>query len=174
MPALLNTVYNRGKSITVIMDNRVTAMTGHQENPGTGLTLQGQPAPQVELEPLVRALGVPAVSTVDAYDLRAVDAAFKAALAREEPAAIITRRACVLLPEARRQSRPLRVNREKCIACWTCSRIGCPALRRSDEVYAKTGRAKSDIDPLLCTGCEVCAQVCSQDAILFRAQLADS
>jgi len=171
MPALLNTVYNQGKSITVIMDNRTTAMTGHQENPGTGHTLQGQPAPQVEIEPLARGLGVQRVQTVDAYDLKGVDAALKEALAHEEPAVIITRRECALLPEARKRYRPLRVDRSKCIACWTCFRTGCPALRRSDEIFEKTGRAKSDIDPLMCTGCEVCAQVCPQSAILFRSQL---
>jgi len=128
-------------------------MTGHQENPGTGHSLQGQPTPQVEIEPLVRGLGVQRVHAVDAYDLKGVDAAFKDALAHEEPAVIITRRECALLPEARKRYRPIRVDRSKCIACWTCFRIGCP------------------IDPLMCTGCEVCAQVCPQNAILFRAQL---
>ncbi len=171
MPALLNTAYNKGKSITVIMDNRITAMTGHQENPGSGHTLQGQTTPQVAIEPLVRALGVSNVRTVDAWDLKGVDAAFKDALAQEEPAVIITERECALLPSARKRYRPLRVDRSKCIACWTCFRTGCPALRRSAEVFEKTQRAKSDIDPLLCTGCEVCAQVCPQNAILFRAQM---
>jgi indolepyruvate ferredoxin oxidoreductase alpha subunit len=171
MPALLNTTYNRGKSITVIMDNRVTAMTGHQDNPGTGRTLQGEETPRVALEPLVRALGVSHVRTVDAYDVKALGEAFQEALATQEPAAIITERECALLPAARRKYLPLRVNREQCVACWTCFRIGCPAIRRSDEIYPKNKRAKSDIDPLLCTGCEVCAQVCPQNAILFRAQM---
>ena len=171
MPALLNTVYNRGKSITVLMDNRVTAMTGHQENPGTGHTLQGQQTTEIELEPLVRALGVKSVHTVDAYDLGAVKDAFANCLASDEPAVIVTRRECALLPRARRTYRPLRVDPAKCVACWTCFRVGCPAIRRSEEVFEKTGRQKSDIDPLLCTGCEVCAQVCPQNAILFRAQL---
>ena len=171
MPALLNTVYNKGKSITVIMDNRVTAMTGHQDNPSTGKTLQKEEALEIEFEPLVRAMGVNEVYTVDAYDLDGVKNAFKQSLESDEPAVIITRRECALLPQARKKYRPLRVDREKCVACWTCFRIGCPAIRRSDEVFEKTNRQKSDIDPLLCTGCEVCAQVCPQNAILFRAQL---
>jgi indolepyruvate ferredoxin oxidoreductase alpha subunit len=172
MPALLNVAYNRGKTITVIMDNRVTAMTGHQHNPGTGYTLQGEKTVEIELEPLVRAMGIPHVRTVDAYDLKAVQEAFEEALAKEEPAVIITRRECALLPEARKRYLPLRVDRSKCIACWTCFRVGCPAIRRSDEIFEKNKRQKSDIDPLLCTGCEVCAQVCPQHAILFRAEVA--
>ena len=171
MPALLNTVYNRGKSITVLMDNRITAMTGHQQNPGTGRTLQGKKTLEIEFEPLVRAMGVNEVHTVDAYDMDAVKDAFTQSLASEEPAVIITRRECALLPQARKNYRPLRVDPEKCVACWTCFRVGCPAIRRSEEVFEKTGRQKSDIDPLMCTGCEVCAQVCPQNAILFRAQL---
>ena len=171
MPALANVAYNRSNVVTVILDNRITGMTGHQQNPGTGHTLQGENTLEIEFEPLVRALGVKEVHTVDAYDMDAVKEAFTQSLASEEPAVIVTRRECALLPQARKNYRPLRVDPDKCVACWTCFRVGCPAIRRSEAVFEKTGRQKSDIDPLLCTGCEVCAQVCPQNAILFRAQL---
>jgi len=177
MPALLNVAYNRGKTIVNIMDNRITAMTGHQHNPGTGQTLQGQDAAAqdaaaVELEPLVRAMCFEQVTTVDSYDYRAVESAFKEAASRDGPSVIITRRECALLPQVRRTYLPLRVEASKCIACYTCIRTGCPALRKSaTEVYEKAGKPKSDIDPLLCTGCQLCAQVCPAGAILFREQV---
>lgn len=172
MPALLNVAYNRSNVIVNIMDNHVTAMTGHQDNPGTGKTLQGRETPEIELEPLVRAMGIEHVTTVDSYRYAEVEAAFKAALTRDEPSVIITRRECALLPHVRRNYVPLRVDTEKCIACYTCIRTGCPALRKNpNAIYQKTGRPKSDIDPLLCTGCELCAQVCPTGAILFRAQV---
>ena len=171
MPALLNVAYNRSNTITLILDNRTTAMTGHQEHPGTGHTLQEQEASRVELEPLVRAMGVERVHTVDPYNLQQVEDALRACLASEGPAVVIARRECALLPEARRHYLPLQVEADTCIACGTSRKVGCPALQRSEEVYAKTGKAKTAIDPLLCTGCEICAQVCPVNAILFRAQL---
>ncbi len=172
MPALLNVAYNKSNVIVNIMDNRVTAMTGHQHNPGTGKTLQGEDVPQIEFEPLVRAMGLEHVTTVDSYRYAEVEAAFKAALERDEPSVIVTRRECALLPQARKNYLPLRVDTNKCVACYTCIRTGCPALRKSTtEIYEKTGKPKSDIDPLLCTGCELCAQVCPTGAILFRAQV---
>lgn len=175
MPALLNVSYNQSKVVVNIMDNRITAMTGHQGNPGTGTTLQNQTTFEVALEPLVKAMGFQHVVTVDPYQYKATEQAFKEALARDEPSVIITRRECALLPEVRRTYMPLRVDTDKCVACYTCIRTGCPALRKNpDEIYAKTGRPKSDIDPLLCTGCELCAQVCPTGAILFRSQIQES
>ncbi len=173
LPALLNVVYNKSRVITVIMDNRSTAMTGHQQNPGTGFTLQGQATAAIELEPLVRAMGIPAeaVHTVDSYDVAAVEDVFKKSLAIDGPSVIITRRECALLPAVRKQYVPLSVNTDLCIACGTCLRLGCPALSQGEEIYEKTGKRKSQIDPLLCTGCEVCAQVCPKSAIRFRSQV---
>jgi len=171
LPALLNTAYNKGNTTTIILDNRTTAMTGHQENPGTGWTLQRQETGRIDFESLVKAMGIEDVHTVDSYDLKAVERALRSALDTEGPSVVITRRQCALLPEARRQYMPLRVDEEKCIACGLCLRIGCPALLKSGEVYAKTGKNKVRIDPMLCTGCEVCAQICPQDAILFRVQI---
>jgi len=171
LPALLNAAYNQSNTTTIILDNRTTAMTGRQEHPGTGRTLQGKCTVQVEFEPLVRAMGIEQVHTVDSYNLEEVEKAIRSSLESEGPSVVIARRQCALMPEARRDYVPLRVDSTKCIACEACLRTGCPALRRSDEVYPKTGKRKITIDPLLCTGCEVCAQVCPTDAILFRAQL---
>lgn len=173
IPALMNVAYNRSNTITIIVDNRTTAMTGHQPHPGTGVTLQGRETPAVEIEPLVRAMGIERVYTVDPYDLAQVETTLKECVAAGEPAVVISRRACALLPEARREAVPLRVDPDACRACGACRRVGCPALYQSDEVYERTGRHKTAIDPLLCTGCEICAQVCSVNAILFRAQIAE-
>jgi indolepyruvate ferredoxin oxidoreductase alpha subunit len=171
MPALLNTVYNRGKSITIIMDNRTTAMTGHQENPATGKTLQGKDTVEIEFEPLVRAMGVEKVHVVDAYDVKAVREAFRACRDHDGPSVLITRRECALLPEVRRTWLPLRIDHEKCVACWTCIRTGCPALHKSEEIYETNNRPKAQIDAALCTGCELCAQLCPNQAILYRTQV---
>jgi indolepyruvate ferredoxin oxidoreductase alpha subunit len=171
LPALVNVAYNQSNVITVILDNRITGMTGHQQNPGTGYTLQMQEVPPVELEPLVRALGIERVRTVPAYDVAALDETMKEFLQADGPSVLIAREECALLPSARRRWLPLEVLAEKCNGCTMCFRIGCPAILKSDELDERTQRPKALIDPLLCTGCEVCAQVCPRDAILFREQM---
>jgi indolepyruvate ferredoxin oxidoreductase alpha subunit len=171
MPALLNVAYNRGNTVTIILDNCTTAMTGHQQHPGTGRTLQGTETVQVEFETLARAMGIQRVQTVDPYDLKQVGAALHECLAADEPAVIIARRECALMPEVRKQWLPLRVDDERCNGCGLCFQVGCPAVVKSDVFDTKTGRPKARIDPLLCTGCDICAQVCARRAILFRAQL---
>jgi len=168
IPALINVVYNNSPVITVIMDNRITGMTGHQENPGTGRTLQGQETVQIELEPLVRALGVRHVKTVPAFDVAEIEATLKAYLKLDEPSVLITLEPCALLPEARKRWAPLAVLVDQCNGCTLCLRIGCPAILKSDELDEKTRRPKALIDATLCTGCEVCAQVCPRKAIMFR------
>ncbi len=169
LPALANVVYNQSPIVTIIMDNRVTGMTGHQENPGTGHTLQGKPAPRIELEPLVRALGIKHVKTVPAFHLDEIEKTLKEYLKLDEPSVLITEEECALLPSARKRWVPLEVLSDKCNGCTLCFRIGCPAILKSDELDEKTQRPKALIDASLCTGCEVCAQVCPRDAIKFRA-----
>jgi indolepyruvate ferredoxin oxidoreductase alpha subunit len=174
MPALLNVAWNRGNTVTIILDNRTTAMTGHQENPGTGHTLQGAETVQVELEALARALGIQRVHTVDSYNLKQVEAALQDCLNANEPSVVIARRECALMPEARKSWMPLRVDEERCNGCGLCFRVGCPAVVKSDVLDAKTGKPKARLDALLCTGCEICAQVCARKAILTRAQLTEA
>jgi indolepyruvate ferredoxin oxidoreductase alpha subunit len=171
MPALANVAYNRSDVVTIILDNRITGMTGHQHNPGTGLTLQVQETPHLELESLVQSLGIERVKTVPAYDVRAVDETLKDFLKAEGPSVLIVREECALLPEARKRWLPLEVIADACNGCTMCFRIGCPAILKSQELDAKTQRPKALIDPLLCAGCEVCAQLCPREAILFRDQV---
>ncbi len=172
LPALANVAYNRSNVLTVILDNRTTGMTGHQPNPGTGLTLQGQPAPALDFEAIARALGIERVITVEAYDTEALEKAYKELMATDEPAVLVARHACALLPEERRRWVPLEVVEEKCTGCGVCFRIGCPALLKSDELDPRTHKPLALIAPDLCTGCEVCAQLCPHDAILTRDQVA--
>lgn len=171
IPALLNVVYNKSNVITVIMDNRITGMTGHQENPGTGKTLQGNDTVEVEIEPLVRALGIRQVLTVEGHEVEKIEKTLKDWMKNDEPAVLITREECALLPSARKRWLPLEVIAEKCNGCTMCFRIGCPAVLKSDELDPRYHRPLAVIDPLLCTGCEICAQVCPRDAILFRNQV---
>ncbi len=171
MPALVNVAYNQSNVITVILDNRATAMTGHQDNPGTGKTLQGKDTVEIEFEPLARAMGIEETYTVDPYDLATVERVFRHCLKTDKPAVIISRRECALLPKARKEWKSLRVNAERCNGCGLCFRVGCPAVLASEEIDERTHRHKARLDPLLCTGCEICAQVCARKAILTRAQL---
>ena len=164
IPALVNAAYNRGTAATIILDNGTTAMTGHQENPGTGRTLRGEETVRVDLAALARSLGIERVYTVDSYDLKAVEEAVREAINCAEPAVVIARRACALLPAVRPTWKALQVDTGRCNGCGLCLQIGCPALMRSD-VKTASGRALVRIDPLLCTGCETCAQVCNRGAI---------
>jgi len=157
--ALLNVVYNGGRTVVIVLDNRTTAMTGHQGHPGTGIGTRGEHLREVAIEDLGRALGIRRVFVVDAYDTREMLRVVKESLEADEPSLIVARRACVLLPEARKELGPAyRVDPERCNGCGLCFAVGCPAI-------AKTAEGKAEIDELLCAACDLCAQVCARGAI---------
>lgn len=156
MTGLVNIAYNATNSTVIILDNSITGMTGHQQNPTTGYNIKGDPASKVDLEALCRALGINRVRVVDPYDLKACEEAVKEELAVEEPSVIISRRPCVLLKYVKAKT-PVRVDPDKCRACKRCMTLGCPA------VSMKNGKAR--IDSTLCVGCGVCKQLCAFNAI---------
>jgi indolepyruvate ferredoxin oxidoreductase, alpha subunit len=172
MPALLNVSYNQGNTITFILDNRTTAMTGHQENPGTGKTLGGKETFRVNFADLSRALGIEHTYIVDPYNLKEVESVLRTCLETDGPAVIVAERACALAPEVRQSWQALRVDPERCNGCGLCLKLGCPALVKSERQDPKTGRSLVEINPILCTGCEICAQVCARKGISFREDLA--
>jgi indolepyruvate ferredoxin oxidoreductase alpha subunit len=149
--------YNMTNSTIIILDNSITGMTGHQQNPTTGKNLRGEPAGKIDLEALCRALGFNRVTVVDPYDLAEVDRVLKEELAVKEPSIIISRRPCVMIKGTVHKS-PLSVKEDKCVGCKACMQIGCPA------VAFKNGKAA--IDPTLCIGCEVCTQMCKFGALV--------
>lgn len=157
MTGLVNVAYNATNSTVIIVDNSITGMTGHQQNPTTGYNIKGDPAAKVDLEALCKALGINRVRVVDPYDLKACNEAVKEELAAEEPSVIISRRPCVLLKSVKHEA-PLNVDTDKCKSCKRCMTLGCPAISMKD------GKAK--IDTTLCVGCGVCKQLCAFDAIV--------
>ena len=157
MTGLVNVAYNATNSTVIILDNSITGMTGHQQNPTTGYNIKGDPAAKVDLEALCRALGINRVRVVDPYDLKACETAVKEELSVEEPSVIISRRPCVLLKSVKLQP-SLNVDADKCKSCKRCMGLGCPAISMKD------GKAK--IDNTLCVGCGVCKQLCAFDAII--------
>ena len=156
MTGLVNISYNASNSTVIILDNSITGMTGHQQNPTTGFNLKGDPAAKVDLEALCRAIGIERVRVVDPYDLKQCETAIREELAAEEPSVIISRRPCALLKYVK-HSGPISVDREKCKSCKMCMKIGCPAIS------IEGGKAK--IDATLCTGCGVCRQLCKFGAL---------
>jgi indolepyruvate ferredoxin oxidoreductase alpha subunit len=163
IPPLLNIVHNGGNSTVVILDNRTTAMTGHQDHPGVAQTLRGEPTKKVEIEDLVRACGVEDVHRVDAFDIDAVERTYKEALAFDGPSVVVVEGPCYFVGPG--DQGVYEVETDMCIACGTCFELGCPAIKHSKAVNEKTGQAKAEIDPVLCVGCDMCAQVCPVEAI---------
>lgn len=151
MTGLANIAYNQSNSTVIILDNSITGMTGHQQNPTTGYNIKGDPAGKIDLESLCKAMGFNRVRVVDPYDLKACDQAVKEELAANEPSVIISRRPCALLKYVKHNA-PLAVNKGKCIGCKSCMKIGCPAIS------IKEGKAW--VDNTLCVGCGVCEQLC--------------
>ena len=155
MTGLANIAYNQSNSTVIIVDNSITGMTGHQQNPTTGFNIKGDPAGKIDLEALCKAMGIRRVRVVDPYNLKECDTVLKEELAAEEPSVIISRRPCALLKYVKHNA-PLKVNAEKCVGCKSCMRIGCPAIS------IKEGKAR--VDDTLCVGCGICTQLCPMDA----------
>jgi len=153
---LVNIAYNESNATVIIVDNSITGMTGHQQNPTTGYNLKGDPCAKIDLETLCRAVGIQRVRVVDPYDLAECDRVLKEELAANAPSVIISRRPCALLKSVKHKA-PLHVEESKCIGCKACMKIGCPAISIVD------GKAK--VDATLCVGCGVCEQLCKMDAL---------
>ena len=156
MTGITDISYNMSNSTVIILDNSITGMTGHQQNPTTGKNLRGEPAGKVDLEALCKALGFNRVRVVDPYDLKAVEVAVTEELAAKEPSIIISRRPCVMIKGTVHKP-PISVDESKCVGCKQCMSIGCPAIAVKDK--------KAHIDPTLCIGCNVCSQMCKFEAI---------
>jgi len=159
LPSLMSAVYNQVPITMILLDNSTTGMTGHQEHPGTGHTLQKAPAPAVDFEALIRSIGIQHLTVMDPYELKDMRRAVKDALAYPGPAVVIARRACVLLPEEKARERiPYWVDEEACIQCDYCMESGCPALVMVGDY--------PQVRDWECIGCDICAQLCPVDAIL--------
>lgn len=153
---LINVAYNGSNSTVIILDNSITGMTGHQQNPTTGFNLKGDPCTKIDLESLCRSVGIQRVRVVDPYDLAQCDKVVKEELAADKPSVIISRRPCALLKYVKHNG-PITADTEKCIGCKACMKIGCPAISIID------GKVK--IDNTLCTGCGVCGQLCKLNVL---------
>ena len=153
---LINVAYNESNTTVIIVDNSITGMTGHQQNPTTGFNLKGDPCTKIDLETLCRAVGIRRVRVVDPYNLKQTEDAILEELNANEPSVIISRRPCALLKYVKYE-KPVVVDADKCRSCKLCMKIGCPAISMKD--------GKATIDNTLCTGCGVCTQMCHFDAL---------
>lgn len=156
MTGLANIVYNKGISTVIILDNSITGMTGHQQNPTTGLTLKGEETPMISLEKVCEGFGIGRVFSVDPNDIKEVERLIRQETAIKEPSVIITRRPCALLKKVKHHP-PFHVEKDRCRSCKMCFKIGCPAIRMKD--------GKADVDTTLCVGCGLCLGLCPFDAI---------
>ena len=157
MTGLVNVAYNASNTTVIILDNSITGMTGHQQNPTTGKNLKGDPAYAVDLEALCHALGINSVRVVDPYHMAETEAVIKEELAKEEPSVIISRRPCALLKYVKHKP-ALKVDADKCVGCKQCLKVGCPAISMKD--------GKSVIDHTQCVGCGICTEMCKLNAIV--------
>ncbi len=172
---LVNIVYNNGYSTVIILDNRTTAMTGHQPNPATGVTLQGDAAPALDFEKLCLAIGVKNVVKVNPHDIESTYKILKQEIDRPEPSVIIAQAPCVLLPEAKKDKKaPCTTDLKECTGCGACLKLGCPAIQwnpvtalDAEKLGLKKKKQKgyARIDELLCDGCGQCVTLCKFEAI---------
>ena len=167
MPALANAVYNQTPITTIVVDNRTTGMTGHQGNPASGLSIHRDMHTRVDIEAVVRGMGVEEVHTVDSRDLKGFEESVKQAIKSNKPAVVIAKTPCVFVTSHPREA--YQVVTEDCNGCSMCFRIGCPAISKSDVLDEKYKRPKAYIDPLACVGCGLCFDVCAPQAILEGA-----
>jgi len=175
---LLDVAYNQGEVVIVICDNRTTAMTGMQDHPGTGFTLQGKPTKAVSYEELGKVLGMDSVRVIDPYNLKETEEVMKEELSRPGPSLVISRRACALYRREVKEARvPLMVDIDKCIGCRRCLDTGCPSISWTDFAFLPEGSYKkrtkkqtgrAEIDFFSCTGCQICAQLCKSRAIMEK------
>jgi len=163
IPPLLNMVHNRGTGTVIIMDNRTTAMTGHQDHPGIEKTLMGEPTRRVDIYELVKAMGVEKVVKVSAFDVGAMEKALKECTSFKGTSVLIAEGECVFI--SRTPQPAYEIDLDLCTACGLCAKLSCPAIIKVEDVNKKTKRRKSGINPVLCNGCDVCRQVCPVDAI---------
>lgn len=154
---LINIAYNQSNSTVIILDNSITGMTGHQDNPTTGKTIKGDPTTAVSLELLAKAVGIDRVRVVDPYNLAECEQVIREEIEADAPSVIISRRPCALLKYVKHKA-PMKVDASKCVGCKMCMKIGCPAISMKDK--------KSVIDFTQCVGCAVCSQLCKFDAIV--------
>ena len=155
MTGLANIAYNQSNSTVIILDNSITGMTGHQQNPTTGYNIKGDPAGKIDLEKLCRSMGIEHVRVVDPYNLQECETVIKEELAINAPSVIISRRPCALLKYVKHNA-PLKVNTNKCVGCKSCMKIGCPSLSIKNN--------KACVDRTSCLGCKVCTQLCKFNA----------
>jgi indolepyruvate ferredoxin oxidoreductase alpha subunit len=161
IPGLIDMVYTNSNATLLIADNSTTAMTGQQENPASGKTVNGQPAPEVDLVKLVEAIGVEYVREIDPYDMKLLRKTMREAINHPGPSVVITKHQCLMIKEKKREMRgrePIHFEAEDCNNCKLCYDLGCPAIEWSDE----TGPV---IDGLQCVGCEMCAELCKPGAL---------
>lgn len=153
---LVDIAYNQSNSTVIVLDNSITGMTGHQNNPANGLNIKGEPAGRVNIEALAKSIGINRVRVIDPYNLAETEKTISEEVAANEASLIISRRPCVLLKSVIMPG-PFQVNKDKCIGCKACMRIGCPAISMKD--------GKAQIDQTICTGCRVCSQMCKKEAL---------
>ncbi len=179
MTGLLNAVYNESNATVIILDNRTTAMTGHQNNPASGKNIKGEPAHAVNLEKLCKALGVPRVVVVNPHEITKTSKVLKEEIASPDPSVVISRAPCVLLPEMVKAKKPVYfTNLANCSGCMACVRLGCPAIswhpltpeQAVERGYKKKQKGYAEIAEVQCNGCGQCAELCKFDAITKREE----